>query len=104
MVQEYSQHRPVIIDTFDDDCLQKTLGGNMPNSLIVVGKEGKVALWQFWSKADELGKRLEEMTGVKYTPLEKGPEPVRSPAKAPSEANMWPLDRFFRPMGDRNQD
>lgn len=65
MIQEYSQHRPVLIDTFGDDCLQKTIGGNMPNSLIVVDKEGNLALWQIWSNPDELQKKLDEMTGAK---------------------------------------
>jgi hypothetical protein len=65
MIKQYSQFRPVLIDTFGEKCLQKTVGGNMPNSLIVVDKEGKVALWQAWSDAKALRKKLEEMTGTK---------------------------------------
>jgi hypothetical protein len=66
MLKEYAQTRPVLIDTFGDECLQKTIGGGMPNSLIVLDKEGKVALWQEWSDSKALRKKLVEMTG--YTP------------------------------------
>lgn len=65
MIKQYSQFRPVLIDTFGEKCLQRTIGGSMPNSLIVVDKEGKVALWQAWSDAKALRKKLEEMTGTK---------------------------------------
>ena len=81
MMKEYSQHRPILIDTFGDKHLQKTIGGNMPNSLIVVDRDGKVALWQLWSNAPALRKKLEEMTG---TPAgtsaapEKDAEPAES--------------------------
>ena len=64
MMQEYSQHRPVLIDIFGDNCVQKAVGGNMPNSLIVVDPDGKLALWQLWSNAEELRKKLDEMTGT----------------------------------------
>jgi len=65
MIKEFSQLRPVLIDTFGEKCLQRTIGGGMPNSLIVVDKEGKVALWQAWSDAKALRKGLEEMTRTK---------------------------------------
>lgn len=64
MIEAYSQHRAVLIDTFGDTCVQKTVGGNMPNSLIVVDKEGRVALWQAWSDPGKLREMLEEMTGT----------------------------------------
>jgi len=62
MMKEYQQVRPLLVDTFGDNCLQKTIGGNMPNSLIVVDRDGKDALWQPWSNPDELRKKLVEMT------------------------------------------
>jgi hypothetical protein len=63
MVKEFSQVRPILIDTFGDDTIQKKLGGGAPNSLIVIDKEGKVVLWQVWSNAKQLREKLEEMTG-----------------------------------------
>ena len=72
MIKEFSQFRPVLIDTFGEKCLQKTIGGSMPNSLIVVDKEGKVALWQTWSNAEALRKKLEEMTGTKSAGASQG--------------------------------
>ena len=65
MLKEYTQTRPVLIDTFGEKCLQNTLGGGMPNSLIVVDKEGKIAMWQAWSDPVALWKKLGEMTGHK---------------------------------------
>ena len=62
MIKEYTQKRPVLIDVFGEDCLQNKIGGDMPNSLIVVDKEGKLVLWQVWSNAEELRAKLEEMT------------------------------------------
>ena len=62
MIDQYSENRPVLIDTFGEKCLQNTLGGRMPNSLIVIDREGKVALWQKWSNPGELRRKLAEMT------------------------------------------
>jgi hypothetical protein len=62
MLKKESQNRPILIDTFGDKYVQKSLGGGMPNSLIVIDKQGKVALWQRWSKAKALRTKLEEMT------------------------------------------
>ncbi len=89
MLKEYAQIRPVLIDTFGEKCLQNTLGGGMPNSLIVVDKEGKVALWQAWSDPKALWKKLVEMTGHKAPPPperkeeeeEEEEEEERDPAK-----------------------
>ena len=63
ITEERSQIRPVLIDTFGDDCIQKRLGAGMSNSLIVIDKTGRVALWQEWSHAEKLRKILEELTG-----------------------------------------
>ena len=79
MINSYSQHRPVLIDTFGDDCVQKTLGGGRPNSLVVVDRDGKLALWQDWSKAETLRAKLVEMTGYEPPPSEE------NAAEAPAE-------------------
>jgi hypothetical protein len=71
MLKEYAQVRPVLIDAFGEKCLQQTIGGGMPNSLIVVDKEGKIALWQGWSDPVALRRKLEEMTGSR--PAEAAP-------------------------------
>lgn len=63
MLETYSQHRPILVDTFGKDCVQMTIGGNRPNSLILVDEEGKLVLWQRWSDSDELRKKLQELTG-----------------------------------------
>ena len=62
MIKEHSEERRVLIDEFGDKSLQKKIGGGRPNSLIVVDKEGKVALWQGWSDPEKLRTKLEEMT------------------------------------------
>jgi len=62
MLKKYHEKRPILIDTFGEKCLQRTLGGNQPNSLIVVDRDGKLALWQQWSDARQLRTKLEEMT------------------------------------------
>ncbi len=64
MIKDWSQNRPIMIDTFGDDCVQKWLGGGAPNSLAVIDRDGKLVLWQVWSDAEGLRKKLEEMTGV----------------------------------------
>ena len=61
-IKEHGEKRPFLIDTFGPNCVQQKLGGGMPNSLIVVDKEGKVALWQSWSNSKTLRAKLEEMT------------------------------------------
>ena len=82
MLKEYSQFRPVLIDTFGEKCLQNTLGGKMPNSLVVVDKEGKVALWQAWSNPKELRKKLVDMTGYEPpTPPPEAEEKEQGPVK-----------------------
>jgi len=63
--EERNQIRPILIDTFGDDCIQNKLGGRKTNSLLVIDKESRVALWQEWSHADKLRSKLEEMTGTK---------------------------------------
>jgi len=67
MMKEYTQHRPILVDTFGDKCVQKTLGGNMPNSLVVIDGDGQLVLWQLWSDAKKLRTKLEEMTGTVTT-------------------------------------
>ena len=64
MLKDWNQVRPIMIDTFGDDYVQKWLGGNAPNSLAVIDREGKLALWQVWSDAKELRAKIEEMTKV----------------------------------------
>ena len=65
MIKERNQKRPIIIDTFGKDCIQNSLGGRMPNSLVVIDKNGKIALWQDWSNSRKLRAKLEEMTETK---------------------------------------
>ena len=43
--------------------LFERLGGGAPNSMIVIDKEGKTALWQVWAEPAALRGKLEEMTG-----------------------------------------
>lgn len=62
MIKEYSQKIPVLIDTFSPDCIQNTLGGRAPNSLVVIDGEGKAVLWQDWADPKALRAKLEEMT------------------------------------------
>jgi hypothetical protein len=52
-----------LIDTFGPGCIQKKLGGGAPNSVVVIDRDGKIALWQIWAEDDGLRKKLEEMTG-----------------------------------------
>jgi hypothetical protein len=72
MIEQYTENRAVLIDhmppqpgTDDPQTVQKTLGGNRPNSLIVVDKEGKVAIWQDWSEPNGLRSALYQLTGKK---------------------------------------
>ena len=62
MLKDWNQVRPIMIDDFGDDCVQKWLGGNAPNSLAVIGRDGKLVLWQTWSAPKELRAKIEEMT------------------------------------------
>jgi hypothetical protein len=62
MIKDFGQKRPIIIDTFGDECVQNWLGGNMPNSLAIIDKDGKLVLWQDWSDAKGLREKLDEMT------------------------------------------
>jgi hypothetical protein len=62
MLKDWNQVRPIMVDTFDKNCVQKWLGGNAPNSLAVIDRDGKLALWQVWSNAKELRAKIEEMT------------------------------------------
>ena len=68
MLKERSQERPVLIDEFGENCLQQTLGGNRPNSLVVIDREGRLALWQNWSDPVALREKLEEMTSESGKP------------------------------------
>ncbi len=70
MIEDYTENRAVLIDHMrpekgsdDPEIVQKTLGGNRPNSLIVVDKEGKVAMWQDWSEPNGLRAMLYKLTG-----------------------------------------
>ena len=65
MIKEYSQKIPALIDTFGPDCIQNTLGGHAPNSLVVIDREGKIAFLQDWSNPKDLRVKLEEITNSK---------------------------------------
>lgn len=62
MLEQFNQVRPIMIDEFGKDCVQNWLGGGAPNSLAVIDREGKLALWQVWSDADGLREKIVEMT------------------------------------------
>lgn len=62
MIKRYNQGIPILIDIFSPDCIQNTLGGRAPNSLVVIDGEGKVVLWQDWADPKALRAKLEEMT------------------------------------------
>ena len=64
MIKEYNQEIPVLIDIFSPESVQSTLGGDAPNSLIVIDKEGKTALWQDWADPEALRAKLEEMAAA----------------------------------------
>jgi hypothetical protein len=63
LIEEHSLQYPILIDTFGPECVQNTLGGGAPNSVIVVDGEGKAAYWQTWAEASGLRKKLKELTG-----------------------------------------
>jgi len=65
MIKDFNHVRPIMIDIFGPDCVQNGLGGSMPNSLIVIDREGILQLWQSWANVDGLREKLEEMTKVK---------------------------------------
>lgn len=89
LLKDKAKNRPIMIDTFGDRCLQKTIGGGRPNSLVVMDKRGKVALWQDWSDAKKLREKLEELTGFKPAPADKkakdSPESQAKPAEPAKE-------------------
>lgn len=63
LIEEHGLKYPILIDLFGSDCIQERLGGGAPNSVIVIDREGKVALWQVWADPTGLRRKLEEMTG-----------------------------------------
>lgn len=65
MIQDFSQKLPILIDTFGKDCVQNWRGGRAPNSLAVIDRDGKLALWQTWTDPSELTAKLTEMTESK---------------------------------------
>lgn len=79
MIRKHALKRGVLIDTFGPDCLQERIGGGGPNSLIVVDRAGKAALWQKWSDPVELRATLEQMTAAR---------PSSSPAKSQGRARV----------------
>ena len=62
MIKSFGNKRPIMIDRIGKDTVQNGLGGNAPNSLALIDREGKLVLWQAWSNADELRAKLKEMT------------------------------------------
>ena len=63
ILEKYNKVLPILVDTFHPDCIQNTLGGGWwINSLIVIDKEGKVALWQESAEPENLRAKLKEMT------------------------------------------
>jgi len=63
LIEDHDLKYPILIDTFGPECIQERLGGGAPNSMIVIDKEGKTALWQVWAEPAALKRKLEEMTG-----------------------------------------
>lgn len=64
LIDKHGEARTILIDEFGDKSVQKTVGGGRPNSLVVVDKDGNVALWQGWSNAEQLRTKLAEMTSA----------------------------------------
>ena len=65
LIDDHDMKIPILIDEFTKDNIQNTIGGKAPNSLIVIDKEGKTALWQGWTDPEALRVKLLEMTGGK---------------------------------------
>ena len=63
LIEKHGLKYPILIDKFGPDCVQKTLGGGAPNSVVVIDKNGKAAFWQTWAEHTGLRRKLEEMTG-----------------------------------------
>ncbi len=64
LIQDHGIKYPILIDIFGSDCVQNTLGGGAPNSVVVIDKDGKAAYWQTWAEPTGLRKKLQEMTAV----------------------------------------
>lgn len=65
LIDDHDLKVSILIDEFKEDNVQNTLGGKAPNSLLVIDRKGKAALWQGWTDPEELRKKLDEMTGGK---------------------------------------
>ncbi len=61
LVEDHGLKRPIIIDGFAKDNLQNTLGGGAPNSMLLIDREGKAALFQPWSDPIGLEKKLDKL-------------------------------------------
>ena len=63
LIEDHGLKVPILIDEFTKDNVQNTLGGKAPNSLLIIDRKGKAALWQGWTNPEELRVKLAEMTG-----------------------------------------
>lgn len=65
LIDDHDLKVSILIDEFTEDNVQNTLGGKAPNSLLVIDRKGKAALWQGWTNPEELRVKLAKMTGGK---------------------------------------
>ena len=86
MAKQYKMKRRILIDTFGDACLQKRVGGNRPNSLLAIDKQGRVALWQDWSDPRRLREKLDELIARDAKPSAAAPADEPRPGKADDPA------------------
>lgn len=56
--------RPVLVDRNGSEGIRSTLCGGDSKSLVVIDKEGKLALFQRSPNPEKLRKKLEEMTSL----------------------------------------
>jgi len=62
IIMEHNRKRQVLIDIVGPNYIMKTLGGSRTHSLIVIDREGRVALWQEWVDPKALRTKLKEIT------------------------------------------
>jgi len=89
MAKEHGVKRPILIDKFGWGGLQDYLGSADPNSLVVIDRQGKLALWQTWSDPKKLRKTLDEMTRD-HAPASQPADGAALPAAKPAQGNTRP--------------
>ena len=62
ILMESNEKREILIDIVGPDYIQKVLGGSKSSSIIVIDREGKVALWQEFIDLTALRAKLNELT------------------------------------------